>query len=118
MTYSEAYDKIIQAYFKDELEPYQPNFCFCGNLCDKTDYWFVANAVNNTHNASHGYSGLELFEMEQALLRYVNPGPYTEYEDNLFEGMAAALEVLKQIHISRGEIIDEAPTFTKRLIPA
>lgn len=41
--------------------------------------------------------------------------PYNEqYEAALFAGMSAALDVLKQIHIERGEVIDEVPVFTKR----
>ncbi len=116
MKYNEAYDKIIQAYFKDELEPYDANFCFCGNLCDRTDDWFRAsNSLSHQcHNASHGYRGRELYEMEQALLIHVEPSPYPKYEDDLFAGMSAALDVLKQIHRERGEDVDSVPVFTKR----
>jgi len=32
MTYKQAYDKIIDAYFKDEIKPMDSNFCFCGTL--------------------------------------------------------------------------------------
>ena len=35
-------------------------------------------------------------------------------EDKLFEGMCAALEVLKQIHKERGEDVDSVPEFKKR----
>lgn len=39
-----------------------------------------------------------------------------DYENKLFNGMVAALEVLKQIHIEHGEVIDEEPVFTKRIL--
>lgn len=37
-----------------------------------------------------------------------------EYEDRLFKGFEMALELLKQIHIEQGEVIDETPVFVKR----
>lgn len=117
LTYRQAYDKIIDAYFKDQMEPYEPNFCFCGNLCDNTNDWFygMPSETKQPYAASHGYSGGQLYLMEQALLRHVAPGPYLEYEDDLFKGMSAALDVLKEIHRSRGENVDEdIPAFTKR----
>lgn len=41
------------------------------------------------------------------------------YEEGLFEGMVKALEVLKEIHRSRGENVDEEiQAFTKRNLQA
>ena len=34
MTYNEAYSKIIDAYFRDEIRAMDSNFCFCGTLTD------------------------------------------------------------------------------------
>jgi hypothetical protein len=122
MKYSEAYDKIIQAYFNDEIKPNNTNFCFCGTLCGGKQ-WASRGLQNIVW-----YSYEEFGEMEKALF---SPWPHVvfyangmtggradelaeDYEEKLFVGMCAAIEVLKQIHITRGEIIDETPSFTKR----
>lgn len=141
MKYNEAYNKIIEAYFNDEIEPYDSQFCFCGSLAGGEN-WKTA-----------GYSNAQLRKMEAALLETIHgdtigfigkPVYVTEmftgmagdhlayyetqqengseskvkshpnYESALFGGMVKALEVLKQIHIERGEVIDETPAFTKR----
>jgi hypothetical protein len=129
LTYHEAYSKIIDAYFKDEIRPMEMNFCFCGTLAggmievnfeEKWDEKF--------------YSMKEFIMMERALMKglgaqwisSLNSGwdrfshnPHRpDYEDRLFQGMSAALDVLKEIHSSRGENVDDVPEFTKRLLPA
>jgi len=142
-TYKENYNKIIEAYFKDEIKPYDQEFCFCGTLCNNNkDWWAKVHCEVHCNNIGFDdYSCRELYEMEKALLlplaelseaelsnniddadyllingevrKYVIKHEY--YEDALFEGMCAALEVLRQIHESRGENIDdEIPAFTKR----
>ena len=124
LTYKQAFDKITEAYIKDEIQPFRNEFCFCGTLADGSAGW--------RHRNINGYSVLEFVKMEDALLNTISAntggGPswfralictsdmveHSNYEDAIFLGMCAALEVLKQIHIERGEIIDETPTFTKR----
>lgn len=130
MKYSEAYDKIIQAYFKDEIKPFHPQFCFCGTLNNGDGNWVDEKVC------SAGYKGRELLRMELALFTPLQACGLTiigstmdntndvedsflvhkhpAYEAALFEGMSAALAVLKSIHEKRGEIIDETPAFTKR----
>lgn len=121
MTYKQAYDKIIRAYFRDEIKPNSYEFCFCGTLHGNRD-WDV--------DERGSYSIPQYRAMEAALFssfpetdwRYSMPSldiPAPEknipqYEEKLFLGMSAALDVLKQIHIERGEVIDETPVFTKR----
>lgn len=118
LTYDQAYSKIIDAYFKDEIRPTDAKFCFCGTL---------ANGDGWTHKEINGYTGRHFKRMEAALLDafgVVRPDGWSRfhqiehggnYEDVLFAGMSAALDVLKQIHIDRGEIIDEPQTqFKKR----
>lgn len=141
LTYQQAYDRIITAYFKGEIEPYNKQFCFCGTLA-----WQARRYNNSWAHSIYDYSDLK--KMEGALLltiseemtsfipqmkdnKYANMVedigmPYTnslrevlkkhpKYEDALFKGMCAALEVLKQIHRSRGENVDEyIPEFKKR----
>lgn len=112
-TYKEQFDKITEAYIKGEIRPYDARFCFCGTLCDSTSRWF---AVCGEVHLDYGvYTGRDYVAMENALLDKVWMSEHSSlYEDALFEGMCNALEVLKQIHISKGEIIDEVPAFTKR----
>ncbi len=128
-TYKEQYDKIIQAYFRDEIKPYRMSFCFCGTLTGGNSW------TRYIDNSWSPYKGKEFSAMENALLSTIKKltiggdpleiflGAYGQrevanhpnYETALFEGMCAALEVLKEIHISRGEKIDEEiPQFTKR----
>lgn len=125
LTYKEAYDKIIEAYFKDEIIPLNPSFCFCGTLCNNTHEW--SYRTREQHNDGFGYKGDDFVKMEEALLhtmmwgkrewyggdrnRYDDP---SLYEDALFAGMCAALEVLKQIHKERGEDVNGVQEFTKR----
>ncbi len=40
-----------------------------------------------------------------------------DYEDRLFNAFVATLDVLRQIHIEKGEVIDEIPEFKKRQLP-
>src|SRR5690349_13607846 len=121
MTYQQAYNKIIEAYFKDEIEPWDAKFCFCGTLCNGKTGWnrstILAINKNDPHNDYGDYLGIEYTKMERALLEPFNcPGRrHNDYEAALFEGMCAALDVLKEIHRSRGENVDEVlPAFTKR----
>lgn len=139
MTYKQAYDKIIDAYFKDEIQPYNAGLCFCGTLAGCDSEWQGLYGEETIM----GYLGHEYLKMERALLENIKTGTvggsvygdniyiagyseiindvrkivqtHTNYESSLFKGMSAALDVLKQIHIERGEIIDEPiETFKKR----
>lgn len=119
MTYNEAYDKIIQAYFRDEIKPFNANFCFCGTLSPNSRWHFRHNLLDQ-----YPYTLPQYGRMERALFsqiskvehlgigEIVDNVPYTE--DELFLGMTAALEVLKQIHRERGEDVDSLPALTKR----
>ncbi len=133
-TYETQRQKIIDAYFKDEIKPFSSSFCFCGTLAGNKPDW---NDCQQS-NANLAYTHQEFKRMEQPLLDTVClateaktwishfqdgtqvPVPLIKsspnYEQGLFEGMAASLEVLKQIHIERGEVIDQVPVFTKRVL--
>jgi hypothetical protein len=119
-TYKQAFDLITEAYIKDEIRPYECSFCFCGTLANNTSEWVGCNLVN-------GYSGSDFREMESALLDFIGYSfkdetwvginkleNHPRWEDVLFNGMCAALEVLKEIHRERGEDVDGVPEFTKR----
>lgn len=136
LTYKQAYDKIIEAYMKDEIKIFNVQFCFCGTLSpDK--HW--QSVVHNYNNVLYPYSVGEYGRMERALFSSfrddvvyygicsLNPGfCFTEedlmypsiriknYEDKLFDGMCAALDVLKEIHRERGENVDDVVVLKKR----
>ncbi len=126
--YREQYDKIIQAYFRDEIEICDSEFCFCGTLSPTGRKWNTSPNFSwgkdsyQDHKYDHPqpYTLSEYKRMEWALVDTKNDyaahnGIRSDHEDAIFMGMSAALEVLKQIHISRGEKIDEdIPQFTKR----
>ena len=111
-TYREQRDKIIEAYFKGEIQPMNSNFCFCGTLAGGMSWLWRRD--------KHCYSLDEFRRMEAALLFLfddhdfeksgivcVHGETHPQYEEVLFEGMSNALDVLKQIHIEHGENVDE-----------
>jgi hypothetical protein len=133
-SYREQFNKITEAYIRGEIKPYNAEFCFCGTIAGSCKWQLCSNGYN-------GYSLVNYCRMEDALLIVIKnrmieffPGmtkyadctgdadmlryeieSHPQYEEALFNGMCAALEVLKQIHIERGEVIDEdIPVFTKR----
>lgn len=121
LTYSEAYDKIIDAYFRDEIQPNDAEFCLCGTICG-SDKWHVSTM--RAHNPCLGYRGDDFIKMEIAFFEpilKINPLFLKDgrkpagFENALFLGMSAALDVLKEIHKSRGEDVDQiSKPFTKR----
>lgn len=125
--YNRTVQILVDAYFKDEIRPEDAEFCFCGTLCNGRISW--SNSSFRQHY--HSYSFLEYGLMEKALfspwpdITWLKNGDIDsshlelrsepDYEQKIFDGMCAALGVLKQIHIERGEVIDEVETpFTKR----
>lgn len=129
LTYSQAYNKIIDAYFKDEIKPFKEQFCFCGTLSPNAN-WSNSHLLDVRIHKHYPYSVDEYGRMEEALFsrmpktRWRGVGwvwkKHERHEDNytedeLFNGMCAALEVLKEIHRERGENVDtEATPFVKR----
>ncbi len=108
-------DKIIDAYFKDEIKPMNANFCFCGTLCNNTSVWYSSKGHN-------GYTSKEYLRMEEGLFKILYPSDWGDEksknwdgdEDQLFDAMCEALEILKKIHIEHGEVIEEDLPLTKR----
>lgn len=134
LNYQQAYDKIIDAYFKDEIKPFDADFCFCGTLAGSGSWvWRKRHVDFPFIQEAHNYTPFEYRKLEIALLTPfkrigarqcgLGRGDWTEedsyksgnYEEVLFSGMCAALDVLKEIHRSRGENVDEVQTkFVKR----
>lgn len=119
LTYKQAFDKITEAYIKGEIRPYNSNFCFCGTLCDGSSEWrnddYGGIFSNGVHKDFMFYTGKQYAEMERVLLMAIYRHTDENYEELLFNGMTAALEVLKEIHRDRGEDVDaHSLVFEKR----
>lgn len=118
MTYKQARDKIIEAYFKNEINPMDVSFCFCGTLAGGAGW----------RRGDENYTPIDYMRMEHALLKPLTVNDYTiskgkfrwimkennETEERVFKGMSDALDVLRQIHIDRGEDVDKVEVFEKR----
>jgi hypothetical protein len=138
LTYQEAYNKVIDAYFNDYIKPMDANFCICGTLCGNKCSWLSVRIIKKDHS----YTVEEYERIENALLHnftslgvekcyetgyerghwvYFNLNTelaaHPDYEELLFKGMCDAIEVLKDIHKGRGEDIDSIP-FIKRSVKA
>lgn len=105
MTFKEAYDKIIEAYFKDEIKPFEAEFCVCGTLHGSSCWQWAEDSP---------YSNLQYIKMEHALFRGIkeidgrnwSAAEFVNSELAIFTGMSMAIDVLREIHESRGEVIE------------
>ncbi len=143
LTYRQAYDRIVDAYFKNELNPFKDCACFIGNLLGDSIWGHCRNYIasesqlkeGNELISSFGYTLIQIGEMEDNFLNVIihsttRHGKQTRprsfntfyidkyggnYEDALFDAMSSTLDMLKKIHEDNGEIID-APVFKKRIV--
>lgn len=144
-TYAEQYEKIVQAYLKEQLQPFIECACFIGNLLNGKREWSRARRPDTPHvhrefeefvspdlvlipsvgpNVSIGlhcikeegggmYEVKDIIAMEQNFLRIYNKGDKSE--DALFEAMCSTLEMLRQVHIDKGEIVESIPLKKREL---
>src|SRR5687768_15931127 len=107
LTYKEAYDKIITAYFRDEIKLMDHSFCFCGTLNggegwnrggDQVRHYSSANYERMERALFSSFPDLQYWSIGSLQCFSAVPRDSKEYEDRLFSGMCAALEVLKDIH--------------------
>lgn len=134
-TYEQQWQKITEAYLKDKIRPYDHNFCFCGTLCNG-GAWARYLFERQVHNSYSIYEAADFIRMETALLRVLHndietprllydmwmgqDGNYhptiehPKYEQAVYDGMVAALEVLRQIHEAKGDPTAKSITLTKR----
>jgi hypothetical protein len=88
----------------------------------------IKSAKKCIQKESHGlYTLQEIYDIEKVFLdSYDNNGgkatafksfdtPTDEDEEALFIAFEETLEYLKELHISKGEVIDEVPVFKKRM---
>lgn len=143
ITFQEQYNKITKAYYKNELNPMDGCACFIGTLLNNDNSWeavrlcdtrlgyfyesFKITMMYNekletwvtkeeaiifiTKTSENLYSVKNIIDMENNFLGIWDKGNKTE--DSLFKAMESTLEMLKEIHISKGEVIQDY-NFTKR----
>jgi hypothetical protein len=134
--FEEQYQKIVSAYYKNELRPMNSCACFIGNMFNNNRLWsnirtvcigvdgFIVNDEGLLYSESksfieiesnHLYTPQEIVDLENNFLKTSYPdrksSDYTE--ESLFEAMQSTLEMLRKIHESKGEIIKDY-SFIKR----
>jgi hypothetical protein len=136
-TFEIQYQKIVSAYYKNELKPLSSCACFIGNLLNNNSEWANARCyvnmiedfewymhdfgINTIKEESKGlYSIEEIIGMESSFIQLCFPGESPGKrnadllkEENLFNAMVSTLEMLRKIHESKGEIVKDY-NFTKR----
>jgi hypothetical protein len=127
-SYKEQFDKLTRAYINDEVEPYISCSCFVGNLLNNKSVWdFGRRVIGNIETdasclrvaqncidreSSGLYSVKEIVDLEARFMLCVD----NHNEEGLFNAFSKTLDLLKQIHLSKGEIIDEVPEFKRRVM--
>ena len=135
LTYKQAEDRIFKAYFNDEIKPLDSQFCFCGTLAPNfgwrdvlehviEKFPFTLQEYIRMEKALFFAFGEDLMLQDNGVVeeflndkqkrqKYYNDRNdlplenfIDNYEDKIFQGMCNALEVLKDIYIQRGEIVD------------
>lgn len=120
------YNKIVNAYMKDELDPMISCACFIGNLLNGSSEWNApgkCKSLKSTLDEVYGfYKGKEIYEMESNFLsicsEHLKPNEVIPYKDNvteegLYKAMESTLLMLKAIHEAKGEIVENY-SFKKR----
>lgn len=140
-TFREQYDKIVGAYLRNELKPWDNCACFIGNMLNGKDVWANGRDVEAglyplryrvTGNkwcldvaencllieAGGFYSINEIVMLENNFLfggKTLHTFRTGDQEENLYAAMESTLLMLKKIHESKGEIVDDY-VFEKRAL--
>lgn len=143
-TYKEQHDKVMRAYMTGALIPRRVDACFIGNLFHGASHWSEGRRITMTnrklfglikpkvrmridsHNSfSYGiatsvvdfYSG-GLYTYEEVLaleLRFMTVWHCGgRSEESLFQAMVETLDMLKELHEVKGEVIEATPITRKR----
>lgn len=141
ISYNEQWNKLTTAYINNEVQPYIACACFIGNLLNNTSTWmdgrlgfdFKNNKVDGIQELPHvirsikreskgTYTQKEIYQLELLFLKTISDETKREccdadnYEDALFKAFELTLDLLKEIHLSKGEIVEEVPQFKQRKI--
>lgn len=140
ITFQEQYNKIVNAYMNNTLEPFDCAKCFIGNLLG-TDLWMYNRYLNSIdldnstlllssipnirklcdtkENQKYEYSIIEICLLETNFLSFLPREDNLNFyeEENLFNAMESTLLILRDIHEKRGEVIKNY-VFEKRELEA
>lgn len=122
-TYKEQFDKITRAYINGELKPWDACACFIGNIFNNTEDWIYALPRNKGFHGSDkisrgvrqireqsNYTPEEIEMLEYNFLNIYsdvfNNRKRCRTEETLYNAMVSTLEMLRQIHISKGENVE------------
>jgi len=131
------YDKIVTAYLKNELNPWVCTNCFVGNLLNNKNGWgtgyYIGGPSENQEmeiwnkkvidDESNGLYTPEEISLIEANFLFggnqrgkrpsgLNP-VLTDYEETLYKAMERGLIFLKEVHESKGEVVENY-SFQKR----
>lgn len=131
-TFTEQYNKIVGAYIRNKLNPMDGCACFIGNLLNGHNDWLYGrdpdgyNLINPflltgeqsanlcVKNQSNGlYNMRDISDMEYNFLKIWVDGDRSE--KSLFDAMESTLIMLRELHESKGEIV-EYYNFQKRVL--
>jgi len=125
LTYRQAYDRIVDAYFKDEIRICDSCKCFVGNLLGGTYVWNGCRTIESRLTTIHentksgmlllneyGYTPLQITQLEGVFMEFNT----WDDEEDIFRGMCAALDMLKKIHEESGETVEPIPFKKRELI--
>lgn len=105
-TYQSQYEKLIQAYFKDEIEPMNPFKCFCGVIANNNGMWLYQDKKESkepyTLEEFRRVEAVFLFGINAIDIKFLTDGKYTD--EGLFNGLLRGLEELKLIHLEHNEL--------------
>lgn len=119
------YEKLIRAYLNNEVQPDDPCACFIGNLLNGNPQWVhlkiydyrepednLKMAVRMIKRESgNTYTPKEILQIEGAFMRIWNR--YGCNEESLFKAFEHGLVLLRKLHESKGEVIEDY-SFKKR----
>lgn len=150
ISYTTQYNKLTEAYIRNEVNPFMDCNCFVGNLLNNHGSWSGIRNFGRTNNSidfcpilknyndfgynygrdtiisnSEGmYTPEDIVSLEKRFLQKFNANcncvffdknhTTLEEEEALFIAFESTLDLLKEIHISKGEVIDDSPKFVKR----
>lgn len=128
ITFKTQYEKLVIAYINNRVEPMSACACFVGNLLNGSSSWVVfkdsllhvipENELKESSDdillESNGtYTPREILQMEGLFMRTWRR--YGKNEESLFKAFDVTLALLRQIHESKGEKIDDY-IFRKRIL--
>ena len=127
-TFRESYDKIVNAYLRDELKYKNSCACFVGNLLNNSYQWgtckykgalaegpFTKEELDTVRRESNGfYNEDDIKSLECNFMTLMSGADYSkDFEHKLYNAMESTLLLLKEIHIAKGEVVEDY-IFTKR----